>query len=120
MADEHKGIAKRWIDRTRQVLIEEMRRLQVKDSGDLQGALQSYTKDLGEGYTEVGLRFPTYGRFVDMGAGRRAKLNALSKRKAKKWYSPAFYGRLNTLQGVLGIELMEQSVNALKDGIEGR
>jgi hypothetical protein len=107
----------RWIASTRQRLISEIDRLNVYEVGKLKDSIR--TNIYKDGDMIVGeISFPVYGRFVDMGAGRRAKVEALSMRKPKKWYSPTFYKRLNVLQGAIGIQIMEDSLKAIKNAIE--
>jgi hypothetical protein len=122
MMEEHRGIVQRWLKRTEEVLALEIERKRVKDTRALKQSVSTNFSE--EGYMlRAQILFLTHGRFVDMGAGRRAKVQALSKRKPKKWYSPAFYGRLNMLQGALGLQMMEETMSALKeieDGGKGR
>jgi hypothetical protein len=79
------------------------------------------------------LSFLLRGRYRDMGAGRgRGKDLAVklessttnreiiqgrgrSKIKPAKWYSKPFYGRLNMLQGVIGMKTMEQSIQIVRN-----
>lgn len=84
-----------------------------------------------ESTLEGAFEFLLRGLFVDMGAGRGSrKLETregnrmlLQKGKSqwpKKWYSLAFWGRLNDLQGVLGYRMMESAIDSVKDPIEFR
>ncbi len=111
---EHSGIVNRWLKRTQEVLLLELERKNVKDTQALKRSIQTRMSEEGP-FIRAEIAFLTRGRFVDMGAGRKAKVQALSKRKPKKWYSPAFYGRLNMLQGALGLQMMEEAVSAIKD-----
>jgi hypothetical protein len=39
----------------------------------------------------------------------------LTRIKPAKWYSKPFYGRLNMLQGVIGMKVMEQSIQSVRN-----
>ena len=116
-------IFRKWLEDTVEVLEKERARLKVKKKEALKNSLRQVVISIASDELGGEIHFLTRGRFVDMGAGRRRSVDALSirkkpkKRKAKKWYSPAFYGRLNDLQGVLGIKLMERSLEAIRQGI---
>lgn len=114
---EHRGIVERWLDRTEKALLGEMRRMNVHESGRLRQGIGTGAYERG-GVIVGEIAFPVYGRFVDMGAGRGARIGALSGRTPKKWYSPTVYRRLNILQGALGIQIMEDSLKVVKDAIE--
>jgi hypothetical protein len=111
---EHREITARWLARTGQVLIGQMERLKVEDTEALKAGLSTRLSERGSGIIAAELSFLTRGRFVDMGAGRPTSLGTAGRRKPKKWYSPAFYGRLNDLQGALGIQMSEETMAALK------
>lgn len=110
----------RWLEKTIRVLKQEAERLGVKDTEALLDSLRYQVITTAAGRLGAEIFFLTRGRFVDMGAGRRAKAarltkrKQLKKRKAKRWYSPAFYARLNDLQGALGISLTEQCIDLVK------
>ena len=123
-------IFSKWLERTTQVLNSEIDRLDVKQSKALKKSLESRLFRLSADVIGGEISFLIRGRFVDMGAGRKRKVDAFSERpelgrrkmkgrKPKKWYSPAFYGRINDLQGALGFQLMEQALIDIKDGING-
>lgn len=110
----------KWLEDTVQVLKSEVDRLGVKDTEELHGSLRYLVLQVSQGHLGAEIHFLSRGRYVDMGAGRRAKVETLGRRKALKgrqpvrWYSPAFYARLNDLRGVLGIKLMEQAIQVVK------
>lgn len=109
--------AQRWNRATRRVLDREIMRKDVKDTEALQKSLEGTTAANGDKIiVEIG--FLLRGRFVDMGVGNgRGMETRESNTKAlreKRWYSPAWYGRLNTLQGVVGIKVMEEVVDTFK------
>lgn len=111
---EAEALFQRWLERTEQILKGEMRRLEVRDSGDLRRGLRARLEKDGR-ILKGELSFLLRGRFVDMGAGRWQRAHEFSRRRKggrqpKKWYSPAFYGRLDSLMGALGIEMMEEAM----------
>lgn len=118
-----------WFTRTELVLRREKNRLKVDDTKDLDQSLRNQVHQKSNSILEGELEFLVRGRFVDMGAGRKRKIETregnasllkLKPRKPKKWYSRAFWGRLNDLQGILGYKLMEASIDSIKDPIEQR
>lgn len=115
------GIVKEWEQTVHSVLKGSMRNQKpsVGDTGELERSLKTDIVVQGDGFISIELRMRARGRFVDMGVGRgvdiseannyteRAKSRgAKRKRKPKKWYSVAFFARLNTLQGMLGYKAM--------------
>lgn len=113
---EIEAIVADWNRRTLRLLRYEMGRKKVGDTGELNRNISESTRSVGNlviAETSMLVR----GRFVDAGYGKgqgRGHAATLSKRQPKKWYSPTFYGRLNDLQGVLGYNLMEQTLTAIK------
>jgi hypothetical protein len=114
---EHRDIVSRWAERTLEKLTLEIDRKKVIDTTSLRSSLQARISEGGNVITAE-ISFLVRGRFVDMGAGRKAKILALSKRKPKKWYSPTIYRRLNVIQGALGLQMMEDSLEQIKNAIE--
>jgi hypothetical protein len=119
METEHKAIFGRWLNNTVKSLLKSADRLKVKDTEALKKSIKTNLSDAGEGILRGELSFLNRGRFVDMGAGRRAKNSFTNNRKPKRWYSRPFYGRLNDLEGVLGISTMEESIKSLKEAEDG-
>lgn len=118
-----------WFKRTELVLRREKTRLKVDDTHELDKSLSHKVHQRANDLLEGELEFLVRGRFQDMGAGRARKIEtregnreliAGKPRKPKKWYSRAFWGRLNDLQGILGYRLMESAIDAIKDPIEQR
>jgi hypothetical protein len=120
-----------WSRRTALVLDREIVRWKLQDTRDLQQSLKERVDQKTESLLVAQLQFLVRGRFQDMGAGRGSKRNfesrdgnrellGGSKRKAKRWYSRAFWGRINDLQGVLGYRLMESAINSVKEPLEWR
>lgn len=114
-----------WMARTELIFNREMDRLNIGESRELRQSLKHQVMERSKAILEGEIYFLVRGRFVDMGAGRgsrvietregNSRLLAGSRRRPKKWYSRAFYGRLNDLQGVLGYRMMESAVNSIKD-----
>lgn len=118
----------RWLERTEFILRLEKRKLDVDDTYELDKSMETKVHQKANDLLAGELSFLVRGRFVDMGAGRKAKkiesmdgnAQVLGVRKPKKWYSRAFWGRLNDLQGAIGYKLMESSINAVKNQLEDR
>lgn len=121
---EVEELFQRWLKRTEEVLLHELKEKKVEDTRLLRQTLRS--RLVREGRMLRGeLIFLDRGRFVDMGVGRGQKIGQLSKRekslrarKPKPWYSRAAYGRLNTLAGALGIEFSEQVMRSLVNTVK--
>jgi hypothetical protein len=123
-------ILTRWFDRTEYILRLEKRKLDIGITEELDKSLNTAVHQRANDLLVGELEFLVRGRFVDMGAGRKRKvlesrdgngdLLKVKKRKPKKWYSRAFYGRINDLQGVLGYKLMESAIDSVKDPLEQR
>lgn len=111
--------------RTEVIFHREITRLKIGETTQLDKSIEQEVQRKSAAMLEGAFEFLLRGRFVDMGAGKGAtKLETregnrqlLSKgktRRPKKWYSRAFWGRLNDLQGVLGYKLMESSIDSVK------
>jgi hypothetical protein len=117
-----------WTARTEYILRLEKRKLDVDDTHELDNSLDSKVERAGNDMLKSEIGFLVRGRFVDMGAGRKSSkietrdgnARLLKVRKPKKWYSRAFWGRINDLQGVLGFKLMEAAIRSVKDPLEDR
>jgi hypothetical protein len=127
-ATEAESIFRKWLDKTIEALEYERIKLKVQDSKDLKDSLRSTVMQVAEGELGGQIHFLTRGRFVDAGKGRQRKVSALDysatserrikQRKPKKWYSRTFYGKLNDLQGAVGIRLMERSLESFRNQLE--
>ena len=122
---EAEEIFRRWADTTLKILLRQIDKKKVKDTEKLRKSLSVKIVEIGEGFLSGEFSFMPRGRFVDMGAGRKRAFNPYEstyqkakERKPKKWYSRPFWGRLNDLEGVMGIELMEYAVKAIKQELE--
>lgn len=136
--EEVKAYVDQWADRTDQVLLQMLRRYDVGITEDLYNSVRSRVYALSSALIGYDLSFLLRGRYRDMGAGRgRGKDKSVklessttnreiirsrgrTKLKPAPWFSKPFYGRLNMLQGVIGMKAMEQSIqvvrNQLTDG----
>lgn len=120
-----------WMKRTEVIFHREIARLRIGDTTNLDKSIEQEVRQRGQATLEGAFEFLMRGRFVDMGAGKGARkletregnrmlLQKGKGRRPKKWYSRAFWGRLNDLQGVLGYRMMESSIDAVKLPFESR
>lgn len=117
---EYIELAEDWAHRTENLLLSEIKRLNIGVTDELYNSLSSKVVQEASGMVNINLTFLLKGRYVDMGAGRgyakgkiettRTNRERVTVRKPKKWYSKPFYGRLNALMGVTGAKLSEQAV----------
>lgn len=120
---EIESLFARWLDRTVELHHEELKKLGVEGTGELDSSVRGTYRRLGEGYLEGSLYFDEHGRFVDMGSGRGYSHGQRLKdsfdtetrrgekgRKRKPWYGRVWYSRINDLQGAVGFKLMEEVV----------
>jgi hypothetical protein len=115
--------------RTQLIFHREITRLNIGETSQLDQSIEQEVNRKGETMLEGAFEFLMRGRFVDMGAGRgsrkletregnRMLLQKGKGRRPKKWYSRAFWGRLNDLQGILGYRMMEASIDSIKGPLE--
>ncbi len=117
-----------WTERTLYILRLEKRKLDVDDTKALDASLDGKAIQASNEKLHSEIEFLLRGRFVDMGAGRKSSkietrdgnARKLKLRRPKKWYSRAFWGRINDLQGVFGFKLMEAAIRSVKDPLEER
>lgn len=115
----------RWVIRTEQVWLEEMRKHKVGDTDKLRQSFHNNIMKLAEGHLNVEFSFLTRGRFVDAGKGRGggSRLGRYEEdwgkgrkgRRKKPWYSRALYARVNSLMGATGAKMSEQSLRLIKE-----
>jgi len=120
----------RWTERTDYILRLERKKLNVNSSGALDKSQEYKVRQISDALLESQIEFLVRGRFVDMGAGGRARkletregnarLVGAKGRKPKKWYSRAYWGRINDLQGAIGFKLMEDAVNSVKNQLDDK
>ena len=120
-----------WMKRTELIFHREITRLRIGETTQLDKSIDQEVKQKSQTMLEGAFEFLMRGRFVDMGAGRGARkletregnrqlLQKGKGRRPKKWYSRAFWGRLNDLQGIMGYRMMEAAIDSVKDPIEFR
>ncbi|MCJ8334931.1 MAG: hypothetical protein MJH10_11870 [Epibacterium sp.] len=126
-SNETDAFFEQWLRRTVAIMEGRIRDMGIGDTDDLRDSLAHEMRRLSTGYLEGEISFLERGRFVDMGSGRgysfgkshRTDLHAQGReakgRKPKKWYGRVFYGRLNDLQGAVGLKLMD----AVTEGFRG-
>ncbi len=119
-----------WLAKNEEIFRDSLRTKKVGDTDELYNSFRHEIKRLAQGFLEGSHSFAVRGRFVDMGAGRGSDQSLSNKqsynwtegrskgRKPKKWYSPAFYGRLNTLEGAVGLRLMETAIETVKNVVK--
>lgn len=128
---EVKSYVQGWADYTDRLLLQMLRRYDVGISEELYQSVRSQVYQRAGDMIGYDLEFLTYGRFRDMNVGRgRGKNISLKlestttnrdiiqgrqrKRiKPAKWYARPFYGRLNALEGAIGIRMMEQCIQSV-------
>jgi hypothetical protein len=118
-------IVQEWAARTDQILHAQLKGMGIGISDELFNSLRNRVYQQAGTMIGYDLSFLMRGRYRDMGAGRRRKIESIQSngdiirgqkkagRKAKKWYSKAFYGRLSALNGVVSAKLSEQAIAAI-------
>lgn len=123
MNSEVLKIVTEWFARTELVLKRRLIQERIGDTGALADSLRNEVHRRSGDLIAGEIEFLVRGRMVDMGAGRGSSNKIESRqtnrratgggrRRAKKWYSRAFWGRINDLQGILGYQLMEEALEA--------
>jgi len=114
-------LLQKWTEKTIYTLRYEKWKLNVDDTFALDKSLKGRAAVAGQNKLVATIEFLVRGRFQDMGAGRKRNIESVAGnremitrkgRVPKKWYSPAFYGRINSLQGAIGFKFMEEGVRA--------
>lgn len=119
MNPEIPKLATEWTNNTVETLKSSISKLKIGDTGDLKASITGSTEISGETVT-VRLRMKLKGRFVDMGAGRSQPANTKrTARKAKKFYSRTFYGRLSGLRGAVSFQYVQETRKILKNAVSG-
>lgn len=116
---ENIAFVENWAKYTSMKLTAMRKRLDIGKSSDLAQSF-GYSVSTSGSMIHVEFHFLARGRFVDMGAGRKAEssgryaseANAPKGRKPKKWYSKPFYGRLNALNEALSTSVAEEVINS--------
>lgn len=120
-----------WADKTDEILLMMIRRLNIEYTGELYDSVRSRVYKMAGEAIGYDLNFLLHGRFRDMGVGRGRGKNIATKieststnreiirgkgrtrLKPGRWYSRPFYGRLNALQGAIGYAMMEQTIQSI-------
>lgn len=113
-----------------------MMKYNVRSTGALFTSLVHHVTSQANGdSSKIDFFFNNYGVFVDMGVGREFNVGNSGdigvdrgmtnvKRKAKPWYSPAFYGQVRKLGEILatkfGSEAAKQIVGFMVSGADDR
>lgn len=116
-----------WSNYVTDRLTAELQRRNMKVSDDLLNSLKAAVESANANHEgAAALSFKTYGRFVDMGAGRgynkgvpsseavRERLQDRRGRRPKKWYSRVAYGTLDRLIMNLVSKYQDGTLNMLK------
>jgi hypothetical protein len=115
MNPEIEQIAQKWSEDTEKALKESITKLKIGATGTLKTSIKSILLTSGDTIT-VKLSMQMKGRFVDGGAGRGQQMNTKkTRRKAKKFYSRTFYGRLSGLRGAISFQYAQETRRVLKE-----
>jgi hypothetical protein len=117
-------VVQEWATRTDQILLQQMKAMGIGITDELFASVRNRVYQQAGAQIGYDLSFLMRGRYRDMGAGRRRKIESIQSngdiirgqkkgRKPKKWYSRAFYGRLSALNGVVSAKLSEQAIAAI-------
>lgn len=124
---EVQAVVRQWSARNQQLLPIEVKKKGIGVTESLYGSFRDNVKVSGT-TIKAEQKFDESGRYSDMGAGRSHSLETtrmkraiileagdkLKKgRTAKKWMR-LMYARLNALQGVVGIKVMESAAETVK------
>jgi hypothetical protein len=112
MSEIH-DLMSQWSSRTRDILEGNLVRMNIGISNKLSQSLREETTTSGD-MVKSSLSMLARGRFRDMGAGSGSRANS-KKRKPKKWYSRAYYGRLSSLYGAIGYKMSQDTMSALRN-----
>lgn len=103
------------------VLNVQLQRRKIGVTGDLKRNLQGKVIErASEVIAEITM--PYSGRFVDMGAGRgqtarQARQSRRTARRRKPWYNKNVYGALNSLQGAVGMRVVDEVIDQYQNSI---
>ena len=120
--EELNELATEWARINDKVLKAHLVRLKINDTLTLSNSVNSKVTGA-NGSLKIDLHFTDYGRYRDMGAGRkkiestagnRALITGQAGRKPARWYSKPFYSRLHALQGITSASMQEKVVSAIQ------
>lgn len=108
-------IAQKWSENTEKALKESLAKLKIGATGNLKTSIKSTLLTSGDTLT-LKVSMQLKGRFVDGGAGKGQAMNTKkTRRKAKKFYSRTFYGRLSGLRGAISFQFVQETRRVLKE-----
>lgn len=105
-----------WANRTIEVLRGQIKAKNIKETDALLRSLSAKLSQQTGGVVSAQFWFNTYGRFVDMGAGRKRKIETQASNRAvwkgkgrrpKKWYSRPIHARIHRLREVMTLDVAE-------------
>ena len=118
---------KDWGDKVIQELETQLTQRDIKHSGDLIKSLSYQVYQASEyNQGELRLSFAEWGRMVDMGAGRKPKIENTetngeyfkSKRKPQPFYSTTVFRMLNLLYSDISYGYKKESSEIIKDNLK--
>lgn len=110
------NVFQEWANRTVEVLRQQIKSKNIKETDALLRSLSTKLSQQTGGVVSAQFWFNTYGRFVDMGAGRRRKAETQATnravwksrgRKPKKWYSRPIHARIHRLREIVTLDVAE-------------
>lgn len=118
-----KETAEKWLDITKRALAESLAKEGVGGSGDLKGSITGKVNPSGpDDVKSVEIQYNFYGKFVDMGVGRKSQDGGFGKRTAKEWYSSVINRRVWELSTLMinqhGAEAVAKITAALPGKVE--
>lgn len=123
--DTLKQFSGNWLDRTVTVLDMQLTRYGIGVTDELRRSLQSEMEIASGAEIRLILTFALQGKFRDMGVGRGIPIEMVKqsrersrgskrKRMPARWYSKAWYGRLNDLNGAVNVAMQEQATKIIR------
>lgn len=120
-----------WLSRTVEILQQQLKKHKIGVTDELYQTLKGEATRRSAAEIQLALYFLRRGKFVDMGVGKGVPIESVQKsrersrgssrmRKAKKWYSKPWYGRLNDLNGVINFTISETVNGVVKEAFGTR
>ena len=118
-----KHTAEKWLDITIKALRESLIKEGVGGSGELKGSIRGKVNAQGiDDVRSIELYYRFYGKFIDMGVGRKARDGGFGKRTAKEWYSSVIGRRVYELSSIMinvyGAEAVARIMESLPGKVE--
>lgn len=122
-------MANNWLNRTEEVLREQLKKYDVGESDELMRSLKTEITTKTNMEIQMMLIMLRRGRFVDMGVGKGVPIERVKvartrargskrKRKPKKWYSKAWFGRLRDLNGAIQYTVETIAIQTVKEQLD--